>query len=597
MMMENMHQQEPKREIGSMASRIIVFILVVLFMGNLGAIVDYLMRPDLEYLDDEHVIVGGFTAIMTMLLVGALALYAGRQEKLAKKYRTAEEAALESETKFRELFDSSRDVIFITTPEGFFTEINPAGVELFGFNTREEMLHIRTSDLYPGKDDRERHRQALEERGFFKDYEINMRRHGGSEVIVAVTAEVVRDDRGVITSYRGMMRDITSRKHMEQQLLQSQKMESIGRLAGGIAHDFNNYLTTLQGYIDLVIKEHPEDSTLLNNLQEARKASDNAADLTGQLLLFSRHQPLNMRPVNLNRTVKGLHNMIQRLTGDKVKVVRSLSDELKMVHGDTGNLSQVIVNLALNSGSYMPDGGEITITTCNGVVGPDYMKNHPEARAGDFVTLSVSDSGQGMDSHTLAHVFEPFFEAKGKKTDGLGLSAVYGIVMQHDGWIDVDSIPGMGTTFTIYLPATAIVEKTDETGVSDVDDYSSAGERILLVEDDDAVRDITEKMLRESGYEVVGAHDAAEAFARFASERGDFQLVLSDIVLPGDDGLTLVENLKSHKPELAVLLSSGYADTAVDWSMVQARGYRFLQKPYVMPELLKAVRELLTNTS
>jgi CheY-like chemotaxis protein len=202
-----------------------------------------------------------------------------------------------------------------------------------------------------------------------------------------------------------------------------------------------------------------------------------------------------------------------------------------------------------------------------------------------------------MDKHALAHVFEPLFAAEGTKYEGIGLSAVYGIVMHHDGWIDVDSIPGMGTTFTIFLPATSIVEGVEESNDPDIDDYSSIGRRILLVEDDDAVRDITEKMLRGSGYEVIGAHDAAEAFARFASEKGDFQLVLSDVVLPGDDGLTLVENLKSHKPEMAVLLSSGYVDSAVDWNLVQSRGYRFLQKPYVMPELLKAVRELLANTS
>ncbi|MHB9112393.1 MAG: hybrid sensor histidine kinase/response regulator [Thermoleophilia bacterium] len=589
--------KEPEGDKPRTIIRVLTFIFVVVLMANLGALVDAVVHPEIGYFDEEHLIVGSITALFTAGLFGAMVFYARRLEKTVKQMKLIEQSQSDSEKKYRELFEKSKDVIFVSTPEGFFADINPAGVELFGFNSREEMLDIKTSDLYPDENDREKHRRALEEKGFFRDYEINMRRKDGSEVIVAVTAKVERDERGIITSYHGTMRDITSQKHMEQQLLQSQKMESIGRLAGGIAHDFNNYLTTLQGYIDLVIKEHPEDSTLLNNLQEARKASDNAADLTGQLLLFSRHQPLNMRPVNLNRTVKGLHNMIQRLTGDKVKVVESLADDLKMVHGDTGNLSQAIVNLALNSASYMPDGGKITIITCNGVVGPYYMKNHPEARAGEFVTLSVSDSGQGLDNQTLAHVFEPFYEAKGGKSDGLGLSAVYGIIMQHDGWIDVDSIPGTGTTFTIFLPATAIEEGTEETGATDVDDYRSVGERILLVEDDDAVRHITEKMLRESGYVVVGARDAAEAFARFASERGDFQLVLSDIVLPGENGLTLVENLKSHKPELAVLLSSGYADTAVDWSVVQSRGYRFLQKPYVMPELLKTVRELLANTS
>lgn len=588
---------EPAKDRTRTLLYVLIFILVVILMGNLGALVDFFTHPEIQYFDEEHLIVGGITAIFTVVLFGALALYARRLEKTVKELKQAEKTSTESENKYHDLFEKSKDVIFISTPDGYFTDINPAGVELFGFNSREEMLHIKTSDLYLGKDDRERYRRVLEEKGYLKDHEIHMRRKDGSEVVVAVTAELVTDEQGIVTSYHGTMRDITAQKHMEKQLLQSQKMDSVGRLAGGIAHDFNNYLTTIQGYIDLAINDHPEDESLMNNLKEARTASVNAADLTSQLLLFSRHQPVAMRPLNLNRTVKGVHGMIERLTDDDVKVVENLSDELKMVHGDNGNLSQAIVNLALNSASFMPDGGDITITTCNGVVGPIYMEEHPESRAGEFVTLSVSDSGQGMDSQTLAHVFEPFYEAKDAHGGGLGLSAVYGIIMQHDGWIDVDSIPGMGTTFTIFLPATAIEEGVEETGAPDVDDYRSLGERILLVEDDDAVRHITEKMLRENGYEVIGAHDAAEAFARFASEKGDFQLVLSDIVLPGENGLTLVENLKSHKPELAVLLSSGYADTAVDWSMVQSRGYRFLQKPYVMPELLKAVRELITSTS
>ncbi|MBI5869339.1 MAG: PAS domain S-box protein [Actinobacteria bacterium] len=587
----------PAAEKSRILIRVVIFIFVVVLMGNLGALVDAVTHPDIEYFDEEHIIVGGITALIAAVLFGAMALYARRLEKTVSKLRRIEIASNESEKKYRDLFEKSKDVIFISTPAGFFTDINPAGVKLFGFNSREEMLHIKTSDLYPREEDRETQRRALEESGFLKDQEIIMRRKDGTEVIVTVTAEVVKDENGGVTAFHGTIHDITEQKHMEQQLLQSQKMDSVGRLAGGIAHDYNNYLTTIQGYIDLAINEHAEDSVLVNNLREARAASESAADLTSQLLLFSRHQPVNMRPVNLNKTVRGVEGMIKRLIGDNVTLVESLSDDLKMVHGDMGTLSQAIVNLALNSGSYIQDGGEITITTCNGVVGPEYMSDHPEARAGEFVTLSVSDSGQGMDSLTLAHVFEPFYAAKGGKTEGLGLSAVYGIIMHHDGWIDVDSIPGMGTTFTIFLPASAIEETAEETFDSGTDDYSSLGERILLVEDDDAVRHITEKMLRESGYEVIGAHDAAEAFARFASEKGDFQLVLSDIVLPGENGLTLVENLKSHKPELAVLLSSGYADTAVDWSVVQSRGYRFLQKPYVMPELLRAVRELLTNTS
>jgi len=578
-------------------SRVLFFLFVVVLMGNLGAIVDYLMHPEIEYFDEEHLLVGGVTSVITVFLFGAMALYASRLEKSVRRLKKAEMLKAESDDGYRGLFESSRDAIFITTPAGKILEMNPAGVEMFGFSSREEMLQVNSKDLYSNIEHREENILELEKAGSLRDSRINMRRKDGSELIVAVTADLIRDDKGVITAYQGTMRDVTAVKYMEQQLLQAQKMDCVGRLAGGIAHDFNNYLTTIQGYLDLVISEHPDDESLVGNLNKAREASDNAADLTGQMLLFSRHQPTIIKPINLNLMVKRLSNIMQRLVGDDIKIVENLAVDVKPALGDYGNLSQVVVNLALNSAAYMPEGGTLTVTTCNGVVTPEYINDHPEARPGEFVTLSISDSGKGMESSMLKHVFEPIANRKDISSDGLGLSAVYSIVMQHDGWIDVDSIPGMGMTFTIFLPATALPETFDESDVAQKEDHGSLGERILLVEDDDAVRDITEKMLRESGYVVIGAHDAAEAFARFASEKGDFQLVLSDVVLPGDDGLTLVENLKSHKPELAVLLSSGYTDTAVDWNLVQSRGYRFLQKPYVMPDLIKAVRELLTNTS
>jgi PAS domain S-box-containing protein len=589
---------KPQSRVAKLALLILVYSGIVLLIVNLSAIVDLFLHSDISYFDEEHIIMGATTGLIAAILFGGLILYAGRLEKSVRNLKVAERAAVESEKKFRDLFESSQDVIFLSTPEGFFTEINPAGVRLFGYGSREEMLHIKTSDLYVSAEEREQQRLILEQRGYFRDHVINMKKKDGSEVIISVTADIIRDEDGKPVSYSGMMRDITSQRRMEQQLLQSQKMDSIGRLAGGIAHDFNNFLTTIQGYIDLVSMELADDSPARSNLNEARQAAEGAAELTSQLLLFSSHQPMDMQPVNLNHTASGLKHMIERLVGDQTSIVTSVADDLKLVKGDPGNLGQVIVHLALNANSYLPRGGDITITTCNGNVGEDYVATHPAARIGDFVTLSVSDSGAGFSDAELTHVFEPFYNMEGGgEREGLGLSMVYGIILRHDGWIDVASIEGMGTTFTIFLPAVAAMADLEEGVTTDVDDLKSAGERILLVEDDDAVRSITEKILCENGYEVISAHDAAEAFARFASERGDIQLVFSDVVLPGDDGIQLVENLRSHKPELAVLLASGYSDTAVDWQTVQSRGYRFMQKPYVMPELLKVIRELLTNTS
>ncbi len=594
---ENGLPAEPSRA-GRIALRIFLFVAAVLLMGNLGAIVDALLHPEIEYFDEEHIIVGGAAAFMTSILLGALSLYILRQEKITRAHKLAELVAVEEEKKYREIFEESRDAIFVAGPDGRFEELNPAAVDMFGYSSREEMLHVNTSDIYPNEGDREALNYLIREKGSIHDHEITLQRKDGSSIDALLSAQVVYDDGGEPVLFRGTVRDITAQKRMEQQLLQSQKMESVGRLAGGVAHDFNNYLTAIQGYIDLVLKDLPAGSPQLDDLLEARKATTAASGITSQLLMFGRHNSMEVRPVDLNRIVEGMNLVLPRLVEDNVRIVSNLSDDLHMIMGDTANLGQAVVNLVLNSAAYMPMGGEITITTCNGNVNGSYAEAHPEARTGEFATISVSDTGSGISAAEMPHVFEPFYRHDDRTGDaGMGLSVVYGVIIQHDGWIDVDSIPGMGTTFTIFLPAVNNVQAYVEPESTDAVYARSNGERILLVEDDDAVREITGKMLRDSGYEVVGAHDAAEAFARFASEKGDFQLVFSDVVLPGENGVALVDNLRSHKPELAVLLASGYADTTVDWNTVQARGYRFMQKPYVMPELLKTIRELLVNTS
>ncbi|MCL4473612.1 MAG: response regulator [Actinobacteria bacterium] len=575
-----------------MVMKIAVYVLLVTLMANLGALVDSFLHDDIKYFDSEHLIVGGVTGLVTAVLFGAVALYTMKLENTVKRHRAAKLEAVESEKKYRDLLEETGDVVFIVSPGGEFKDINPAGAITFGYPSRKEMLDENIADLFVDHKDWNDLRQLLKQRGYVKNHELQMRRRNGRDASILMSVRRAKDPVTKEIVYRGTMHDVTSERRMAQQLLQSQKMESVGRLAGGVAHDFNNFLTSIQGYTDLVLMELPEGSLAKENLLEARKAAEAASELTSQLLLFSPHQPVDMRPVDLNRSIEGLSHMIERLVGPDTKINLNLAPDLRAVKGDIGNLSQVLVNLALNANIYMPGGGEINITTCNGKVEERYVESHPEARTGEFSTISVTDSSQGLSDEEIAHIFEPFSQPR-EKNSGLGLSMVYGVVMQHDGWIDVDSIPGMGTTFTVFLPSVeklAVVEDY-ETDLEDLPE--SAGERILLVEDDDAVREITGKMLRENGYEVIGAHDAAEAFARFASERGDIQLVFSDVVLPGEDGIHLVENLREHKPELAVLLGSGYSDTAIDWQTVQSRGYRFMQKPYVMPDLLKIIRELL----
>lgn len=510
------------------------------------------------------------------------------------KHKQIIEALRESEEKYRALFEESRDVIFITTPEGKFIDINPAGVELFGYSSKDELLKVSIDkDLYLKPGDREIYQRTLHRQGFVKDYELVLKKKDGQPIIVFITANIVVNDKGEIVAYRGIMRDMTGYRKLEQQLIQAQKMESIGRLAGGVAHDFNNLLTAIQGYTDLALKEIPEGSSAHDELKEIREASDRAADLTRQLLLFSRREPLKLEHIDINKIVSNLLKMLNRLIGERFSIVTVLQKDPCTIYADVGHIEQVIMNLVVNAKDSMPQGGEIFIKTDCVRIDKKYLETHPYANIGDFACLSVKDTGIGMNSDTVSHVFEPFFSTKeaGKGT-GLGLSVVYGIVTRHGGWVDVESLPGRGSTFKVYLPAVA--KKADEKyhEADSIDKFKGRGERILLVEDEKSIRKLVEKVLRGNGYTVFAAEDAEEAGYTFDKENGNFHLVFSDAVLPGEGGVELVGRLLAKKPELHVLISSGYGSD-VDMKAIRKKGYSFLPKPYDMPDLMQTIRELL----
>lgn len=399
----------------------------------------------------------------------------------------------------------------------------------------------------------------------------------------------------------GAIRDITEwkqadegKERMEAQLRQSQKMDAIGRLAGGMAHDFNNLLTAIQGYSDLALMKLDGDDPAYQDVSHMRKASVRAAGLTEQLLLFSRPQPAAFKPRNLNKVIWDVLRMLKRVIGEKFTILTDFEPDLRTVNLDGGHIKQIVVNMAVNAKDAMPNGGEITIRTENLDVDQDYCRTHNYARPGEFVRLSVIDTGMGMNNETLSHIFEPFFSTKDQgKGTGLGLSVVYGIVKKHSGWIDVESTPGQGSCFMVYLPSNA--ERPEEERPED--DSGEApkgkGEWILVVEDEDTVRELAEAVLAGSGYVVSGASSMKEAIRIFIKEEKDFSLVFSDIVLPDGNGVELVERLVSEKPELRVLLASGYAEEIANWQALEVKGYPFLQKPYAVSDLLRVVRELL----
>jgi PAS domain S-box-containing protein len=379
----------------------------------------------------------------------------------------------------------------------------------------------------------------------------------------------------------------------EEQLLQSQKMEAVGRLAGGVAHDFNNLLTVILGYGDLAIRRARGDVELVELITQMKSAGDRAATLTRQLLAFSRKQMMKPKQLNLNVVVAELGKMLHRLIGEDVVIALELESALGSVRADPGQIEQVIVNLAVNARDAMPEGGKLTIETINVDVDASYASTHVDVRPGPYVRLAVADTGCGMDEATRAQIFEPFFTTKeqGKGT-GLGLSTVYGIVKQSDGWLDVESAPGTGTTFAIYLP------RLDQKGEGEPRDLATAAattgtETILLVEDEAMVRTLASATLRRSGYTVLEAGDGVEALELCAQFTGRIDLLVTDVVMPRMSGRQTAIEVLAVRPGLKVLYVSGYTEDSIVHHGVLDESIAFLEKPFTPAALAARVREIL----
>ena len=519
------------------------------------------------------------------------------------KRKKMEEKLWKSEARFQELFDEAPVGYHEYDVQGRITSVNRTELEMLGY-TPEEMTGQPVWKFI--LEENLSHQTVLDkltgglppDRGLERTY----LRKDGTTFPALIEDRIIRNSEGAIIGIRSTIQDITERKRAEEekekmqaQLIQAQKMESIGTLAGGVAHDFNNLLTTIQGYAQLAMMSLKESDPFYENFKEIQQASVRAAKLTRQLLLFSRQQPMDLHSITLNETVDNLMKMLKRLIGEDITVQTDLDPNLWMNMADPGNMEQVIMNLVVNARDAMPEGKKITIKTENVDIDEGYCEIYKYAHPGKFVCLSVEDTGVGMDKEFIQHIFEPFFTTKvpGKGT-GLGLSVVYGIVKQHEGWINVYSEPGRGSVFKVYLPASSMVAKDEaKEEVISIQDCHGKGERILLVEDDDRIRQFAKKVLFESGYVGFVAANAEEALNIFGKEKGDFHLVFSDVVLPEKSGLQLVDQLLFRKPELKVLLTSGYTDQKSQWPVIREKGYRFIQKPYGLTDLLRTVREVI----
>jgi signal transduction histidine kinase/ActR/RegA family two-component response regulator/HAMP domain-containing protein len=390
------------------------------------------------------------------------------------------------------------------------------------------------------------------------------------------------------------MEDITDRLNLEAQLRQSQKMESIGQLAAGVAHDFNNMLTVIQGHSGMLLARANLPPELLDSTQAIYLSADRAARLTRQLLMFSRKNVMKPEPVDLRKVVSDLSKMLKRLLGETVTLEFNPPPELPLVQADTGMVEQVIMNLAVNARDAMPNGGTLTMSTNPIEMNHAYVQTHPEARLGAFVCLRVSDSGCGMDSATMARIFEPFFTTKevGKGT-GLGLATVYGIVKQHEGWVEVSSEVGQGTTFNVFFPASSEPVKALPEAAPDAA-VRGGQETILVVEDEPLLRDMAHLILQDCGYRVLEAGSGAEAWQVWERNPGGIDLVLTDVVMPGGmSGMELAVKLLAGAPRLKIVFTSGYNVEETSTDFFRRGGAVFLQKPYTRPTLAKAVRDCL----
>ncbi len=506
--------------------------------------------------------------------------------------REAERKVVEAEReRLATAFEQAAEVMVITDTAGLILYVNPAFERVTGY-TAAEVIGQNPRVLKSGLQDDAYYRTLWETitRGETWEGRFVNKKKDGTHFTEDATISPVRDDAGTIISFVAVKRDITHVLDLEAQFLQAQKMEVVGRLAGGIAHDFNNILTGILGFTDLALCAVPDNAALCDDLQEVQRLGLRAADLTRQLLAFSRRQALVMGAVDLNTLVDTTTKMLRRLLGEDITLRVTLGHDLPTVKADAGQLEQVILNLALNARDAMPHGGTLSITTVNDMRVSVERHAPPEA----CVTLTVTDTGVGMSEEVLAHIFEPFFttKANGKGT-GLGLATVYGIIKQHGGSVAVASVPEQGTTFTLCLPPMTTPAALSPASATPL---TTGAEAILLVEDEEAVRDIAARMLRRMGYTVYIANDGEDAERLFASRARHVALLLTDIVMPGINGLELYHRLASVRPDLRVLYMSGYTEDVIVHHGVLDTGVILLQKPFTSEMLARKVREALDMT-
>jgi PAS domain S-box-containing protein len=482
----------------------------------------------------------------------------------------------------------------LTDRELRYTRWNPAAERVFGYSEAEVLgRHPFELIALPGTTSSvERVLERIRDGSFAVHYEAEQQVKGGGTIVCEWHNTPMFDAAGAFVGLLSLGEDVTARKKLQEQLRQSQKMEAIGQLAGGVAHDFNNLLSVILSYSDMLLEDLKAGDVMREEVEEIRRAGLRAADLTRQLLMFSRQQVVQPRVLDLNDLMTAMDKMLRRLLGEDVELTSVPGAALGRVRGDRGSIEQVIVNLVVNARDAMPVGGKLTMETANVMIDEAFARTHAGATPGAYVMLSVTDTGSGMDKPTLARIFEPFFTTKEKgKGTGLGLSTVFGIVQQSGGTVWVYSEPGMGTSFKVYLPRVDIDPEVTRPLLPDT--ALRGSETVLLVEDEDPVRDVARGILQRYGYIVLEAHDGADALRICERHAGTIDLLLTDIVMPAMSGPQLARRLVPTRPSMKVLCMSGYTDDAAVRHGFSDGEFAHLQKPLTIGALTSAVRAVL----
>src|SRR2546430_11901630 len=511
-----------------------------------------------------------------------------------RKGRRESEAALRvSEATYTALVEQAPLGIYRSTPAGRFVSANAALARMLGYSSPAQLLTLDMArDVYTDPDERRRlvERDTYTDR-VYDELEATWKRKDGTHIRVQLSVRASRDKDGRVEFYEAFVRDITTQRQLEAQLVQAQKMEAIGRLAGGVAHDFNNLLTVILSYSELLLEELPKDSSNRDDIGQIRKAAQGASELTRQLLAFSRQQVLEPKVVDLNAAVTGIERLLARVLREDIQLRCTLAADAGTVRVDPGQLEQVIMNLAVNAPDAMPNAGRLTVATANVSLDETYMQARPLAAPGRYVMLAVTDTGTGMDAATQARIFEPFFTTKevGKGT-GLGLATVQGIVQQSGGFIWVYSEPNHGTCFKVYLPR---VDAPPAKAEAVAGDPLRGTGPLIVVEDVEAVRAVTRRMLERYGYRVLEAADGEAAIRLAANSAEHIHLLLTDVVMPNVSGRDLAEMFAKTFPSSKVLFMSGYTDDAIVRHGILQEGIAYLQKPFTPESLASKVRAVL----